>query len=528
MLKFFFGFLALGLLALSPAAYAQKSVSDEGAAQLKQVVEETLKFERDVAAKSGSGLKMGDPEIANKGSYYEVRLPEVSYAYPGMGVIHVGTIVMNVTHGESDDEYLASMAVPATMTFTADDGEKLVMNIGSQKFAMAWQASLRTPTRVDAHYKDIAITADGKEPFSGRIGETRIVINLQKNDAGKWSGPIETDIHDVSANLPATANAGAGTFKIDRIYNKADYDSLDLTLALNSKRKIEELVNNAGGQNVEDTEQVLNAMLQDGAAMFNGAKTEILVSGFAVDVAAPPAAEGQTPEQPRSLKLAEFSSLVDLKGVAGDKGSLSARASVKDLIASNVVDPATAGYLPQNGNIEIYLEDLPMQSLYKAFAGLLVQGTRAAKLAEEAEARGQPSNMPRHHESQVMAVAMAVPQMLTGAGSTLAIRNTYINASEMSGKLFGNFKATPGAAKVGVGDMTLTIQGLDELLKKLETANTREARRALQGLSFLQVLGQQDTEDGKPVRKYAFSMTADGKMTLNGAEIGSLMGGMPQ
>ncbi len=529
MRKTFLSFMTLAMLAFSPAAYAQKPVSDEGMTQVKQAVDDAIKFERDVAAKSGAGLKMSaDPQITNKGSYYEVRLPDVSYTYPAVGVIDVGTVVLNVTHGKTDDEYLASMAVQPTMTFTAEDGQKLVMNVGSQKFAMAWQAGLRTPTRVDAEYKDLKLTADGKEKFDAVIAHTRVVVNLQKNAEGTWSGPIETEMTDITGNLPASETAGAATIKLARIYNKTDYDSFDLALALSSKKKMEALVNDAEGKNVEDTEKVLTTLLEDGTAFFGGAKTEIVVSNFVAEVAALPAKEGQTPEQPRSLRLAEFSSLVDIQGLKSDKGNISARVTIKDLVGNNVVDPETAGYLPQNGNIELYMQDMPLQSLYKAFAGLAIQGLRAAKMAEEAEARGQPSNMKRHHESQVMAAAFALPQMLTTAGSSVSVRNSFIRAPDLSADLFGSFKATPGAAKIGVGEMTLKLQGLDEALKKLETDDSRQARRAVQGLSFLQVLGQQDTENGKPIRKYVFAVTLEGKMLLNGAEIGGLLGGMPQ
>ena len=529
MRKNLISFMALAVLAFSPAAYAQKPVSDEGLAQVKQAVDEAIKFERDIAAKSGAGLKMSsDAQISNKGSYYEVRLPDISYTYPAVGVIDVGTVVLNVTHGKTDDEYLASMAVQPTMNFTAEDGQKLVMNIGAQKFAMAWQASLRTPTRVDAEYKDLKLTSEGKEKFDAVIANTRIVVNLQKNAEGTWTGPIETEMTDITANLPPSETAGAATVKLARLYNKTDYDSFDLALALSSKKKMEALVNDAEGKNVEDTEKVLTTMLEDGTTFFGGAKTEIVLTNFVADVAAPAAKEGQTPEKPRSLRLAEFSSLVDIQGLKADKGKIAARATVKDLVANNVVDPETAGYLPQNANIEIYMDDMPLQSLYKAFAGLAIQGLRAAQMAEDAEARGQPSNMKRHHESQVMAAAFALPQMLTTAGSTISVRNSFIRAQDLSAELFGSFKATPGAAKVGVGELTMTLQGLDELLKKLETADTRQGRRAVQGLSFLQVLGQQDTKDGKPIRKYVFAVTPEGKMLLNGAEVGGLMGGLPQ
>lgn len=529
MRKIFIPFMALAVFMSPVAAYAQKPVSDEGLAQVKQVVDDALKFEREVAAKSGSGLKLSaDPQITNKGSYYEVRLPDVSYNYPSIGVIDIGTIVLNVTHGKTDNEYLASMAVQPTMTFTADDGEKLVMNIGGQKFAMAWQAHLRSPTRVDAEYKDIKLKADGKDKFDALIANTRIVANLQENSDGTWSGPIETEMTDISADLPASETAGAAKIKLARFYNKSDYDSLDLALALSSKKKVEEMVRGAGGKNIEDTELALTTMLEDGASFFGGTKSEVIVKGFSADVAALPPKEGQTPEQPRSLRLAEFNSVVEMKGLKSDKGNIAAQVAVKDLVANNVVDPEAAGYLPQNANVEIYLDDMPLQSLYKAFAGLLIQGTRAAKMAEEAEARGQPSNMKRHHESQVMAAAFAIPQMLTSAGSKVAVRNTFMRAPDLTTEIFGEFKAVPGAAKIGVGEMTMNIFGLDELLKKLETSNTRQGRKAVQGLSFLQVLGQQDTKDGKPVRKYVFAVTAEGRMTLNGADIGGLMGGLPQ
>lgn len=529
MRKFLFSFMALAVLALSPAAaFAQKAVSEEGAAELRRLVNETLQFERDVAATTGMGLKLGEPQVTLKGSYYEVRLPDVAYEYADVGTINIGTVVLNVTHGNTVDEYLASMALQPVLNFTAADGDRLNLHIGKQKFAMAWQGTLRYPTRIDADYGDLKLSIDKDKDFAASVENIRLIVNLQQNSDGTWTGPMESEARNINLNLGASDFAGAGKVHIGRVFNKTDYDSLDLAMILQSRKKMQDLVTSADGKPVEDVEAVLNAMMLDGKTVFSGAKTEIVAQNMTIDVAALPPAEGQTPEEPRALRLTEFSSLIDLNGLRGDKGRLSARITLKDLAGSNVVAPETEGYLPQNANIELYMDDMPMESLYKTFAGLLIQGSRAARMAEDAAQRGQPSNLKRHHESQVMAAAMALPQMLTGAGSTVSVRNTFMRSRDLSSKVHGSFKATPGAAKVGVGEMTLTIQGLDELLKKLEGGNSRESRRALQGLSFLQVLGQQDTEDGKPVRRYAFAVTADGRMTLNGSEVGGLMGGMPQ
>lgn len=529
MRKFMFPVVTLAVLAFSPAAaFAQKAVSEDGLTELRKVVNETLQFERDVAKQGGMGLKLGDPQVSLKTGYYEVRLPDVSYVYGDVGTIDIGTIVLNVTHGQAVDEYLASMAVQPAMSFTSADGEKLNLNIGKQKFAMAWQSTLRYPTRLDADYGDLKLSIEKDPKFAASLGNLRLIANLQPNADATWSGPVETDVRDLSIDIGPNEYAGGAKVRLGRFYNKTDYDGFDLAMILQNRKAMQELVTNAGGKPVEDVEKVLSTMVADGKSFFSGAKTEVLAQNLTIDVAALPAPEGQTQEEPRALRLTELSSMIDMKGMRSEKGSLAARVSLKDLSGSNVVAPESAGYLPQNANIEIYMDDMPMESLYKTMSGLMIQGTRAARMAEDATQRGQPSNLKLHHQSQVMAAAMALPQMLTGAGSTVSVRNTFMRSPELSTKIFGTFKATPGAAKVAVGDMTLTVQGLDELLKKLEGGNSRESRRALQGLSFMQVLGQSDTEDGKPIRRYAFAITQEGRMTLNGAEVGSLMGGMPQ
>jgi len=531
MRKILLSSAALALLAFPPTAvYAQKAVSDAGVEELRRVVDETVKFEMDISKKTGEGLKLsGEPQITNKGSYYEVRLPDVSYTYFGLGTLDVGTIVLNVTHGKTDDEYLASMAVQPTMTFKSEaDGEILSLNIGKQKFAMAWQASLQFPTRIDAEYGDLKLQIDGKEPFTATTEEVRVITNLQPDKDGMWTGPSEIEVRNVKANFAPSELSGPGEARLERFYNKTDYTMLDLGMRLQSKKRMRDLIAQSGDKPVEDSEAVLSAMLQDGYVLFSDAKTEVLFQKFAADVAPLPPKEGQTPEKPRALRLDEFSSLIDMSGLRGDNGKLSARVSMKELMGTNLVAPESAGYLPQNANIELFLENMPMQSLYKAFAALATEGLRASKIAEDAAARGQPHNMKRHHESQVMAAAMALPQMLQGAGSSMSVRNTYIRSPELSSKLFGDFKAVKGTPRVGTGELTLVIQGLDELLTKLEGDNSRQSRRALSGLSFLQVLGQQDTEDGKPIRKYVLKVDELGKMTLNGTEVGALMGGMPQ
>jgi hypothetical protein len=147
--------------------------------------------------------------------------------------------------------------------------------------------------------------------------------------------------------------------------------------------------------------------------------------------------------------------------------------------------------------------------------------------AEQVAADGKRPPPKQFQKSQVMAAAMAVPQMLSSAGSRLLIKNTYVNAPVMQSKLDGSFSANEAARYIAIGDMTLVLTGLDELIMQLQSSNDRMAKQALGSLSVLQMMGEQGTgTGGKSARTYKLEVTGEGKVTLNGNDVGGMMGMM--
>lgn len=524
MQKILFFFMAFVLLAVQPAV-AAKPVSAEGAAEIKKIIDERLAFDLSLSAATGEGLVTGATTVTPKDSYYEARIPDISVKYSEFGTFNVGTVILNVTHGATDDEYLASMALPTTMSFTATDGSTAQLNIGKQKFAMAWLAPIKNFTRLDAEYGDITMTASGADAFAVTLSKMRAIVNLKDNGNGTWSGPSDIELYGAKVILPASHRNGETQITIDNVMAKGSYDSIDLKRAMDIEDKMKKSFSDLNDPKPEDISALVDSMMHDGISFFNGMTSAFDMNGINLSIQPLPAAEGRPAQVLKTAQMKRLHSFLDMQGLLKEKGTASMKMGLEGLTMQNIADADTMGYIPQEANVEVYLSDLPMQSLYKTVAGLIKDTVNASTAAEAAAKTGKPNAVASQHQSQVMAAMMAIPQMLSGAGSTLDIRNTYTKSADLNSKLDGSFKATAGATKIAVGSLTLTLQGLDELIVKLQSNPNPMAKQAVGPLSIMQMMGQQGMVDGKSNRTYKLDVQADGKVLMNGNDVAQ-MGGM--
>lgn len=118
------------------------------------------------------------------------------------------------------------------------------------------------------------------------------------------------------------------------------------------------------------------------------------------------------------------------------------------------------------------------------------------------------------------------PQAILSDAGTAA-EYTLVYASDL---LKVNGKGTVSAsAKSMFGvltDQMIEIEGLDAAIEtiKAESANDPEAARMLQTLTMAQMMGQQDPNNPKR-RTYHIVVDETGKATLNGSDLGAMMGG---
>ena len=156
-------FVICGFLALSGQTFAAAPVNEAGAADLKKLVENVLKPRLDAAKAAGQGLAMGgSPEVTPKGSFYEIKLPDLSIINPQQKM-KIGTVILQVTPGTDVNSgagtWQISGALPTPIAlFDQSNNPAGSITIGSQHFAGVWSSTLEVMSDLDAAYKDIRLT----------------------------------------------------------------------------------------------------------------------------------------------------------------------------------------------------------------------------------------------------------------------------------------------------------------------------------------------------------------------------------
>lgn len=530
MPKFLIAALAFMLLAVQPAAVkAAPPVDDAGAVEIKKIVEKAVSFHKLVAEKTGEGFMMdGDIAVKPMGSYYEVRLPNTKAKALGIGELDIGTIVMNVTYGKRDNEYLVSMALPSPMIFTGADGTKSDLRIGKQRFAGAWETELMTFTRIDSEYGNLVMTTTGEDPFALTMENMAFLLNLSRNDDGTWTGPNDITLTNTKLIVPQTAENGEFTVNIGTLASNTKYDEVNLKRTLELQQKIQEAISAVDNPYDADISGVTSEILNSQESFFNGMFSKGELKNMEINVNPPPRAAMTEDEakvaSKKTFKVDSISSAVNIEGVKTNRGNFSFVVGARGIQLDLGKPSEATQYVPSDLNFEIYLDSLPMTDLKKTFAGAVQSLFETVSDAEEVADDGKRPPPKQFQKSQVMAAAMAVPQMLSAAGSRLLIKNSYVNAPVLQSTLDGSFSANEAARYIAIGNMTLVLTGLDELILKLQSSNDRMAQKALGSLSVLQMVGEQGTgTGGKSARTYKLEVTGEGKVTLNGNDVGGMM-----
>lgn len=530
MPKFLIAAMAFLLLAAQPAvAQAAPPVNEAGAAEIKNIVEKAVSFHKLIAEKTGEGFMM-DGEIAVKpmGSYYEVRLPNTKAKALGIGELDIGTIVMNVTYGKRENEYLVSMALPSPMAFTAADGTVSKLRIGKQRFAGAWETELMTFTRIDAEYGDLSMTATETSPFALTMENMAFLLNLSRNKDSTWTGPNDITMTNTRLIVPQGPESGEFVVSLGTLASNSKYDEVNLKRTLELQQKIQEAISAVENPYDADISSITADILNSQESFFNGMFSKGEIKNLQITVNPPPRAamtEDEAKQASRKSFSAEsVSSTVNIEGIKTNRGNVSFMVGARGVHLDMGKPSDITQYVPTDVNFEIYLDSLPMSDLKKTFAGAVQSLFETVSDAEAVAAEGKRPPPKQFQKSQVMAAAMAVPQMLSAAGSRLLIKNTYVNAPVLQSTLDGNFSANEAARFIAIGNMTLVLNGLDELILSLQTSNDRLAKKALGTLSILQMVGEQGTgKGGKSARTYKLEVSGEGKITLNGNEVGGMM-----
>ena len=543
--------LAALLLTSSVSSFAA-TVNDQGAAELKKNVEDSLSFPMDMAKHNGQGLTLtGAVEVTPKGEYYEVKLPGAAFTGVEGLKFDLGTIITNVTPGDNG-EYTTALSLPQTMTAYGEDNKAIAtITIGDQKFTGTWWPALAAFTKIDSDYKNIQVKSAGTEDFNGSIAELKTTMDLTKNADDTWSGPNNFAATNVKLHF---GEHGGADLSVDTVVAAATTDKMNLKARKDMQDKVianlKDFANKpaaplAPGQAAPasptlDPALVAN-MMQSVQGFVDGMTSKFQIAGVKIHVngeatAGTPAANGMpavpaSPAIPFDANLSSLTSGFEVTGLQADKGNTHAQVKLDGLDIKGA-DPVIAGLIPTQAAFEIDLQHLPMKSISTAFGDVLTDVISNAATQTAVPNAGAQLQAQHHMQMEVMSLMQTLPQALVAAGSTLTIKNTHTDAPDLQSALEGEFHANAASPVHAEGSTTLSLTGVDELILKLQAAgqapnaNPKFAGYATM-LSMLQVYTQPEkTVTGKSVRKLKFELTPQGQALLNGQPLG-MPGVMP-
>ena len=498
-----FCLVLLGLFCFSAPAGAQEL--DAKGALLKSQIGEILKARQDALKLSGGELKMqGDIAVEKAGGYYAVTLPHLTAQQEDGNKVEIGMIALNAVPGKEDGEWKISVALPTPILWMDKDGKKQKqLRFGKQKFSGNWSPALRNFSQLDALYQDVEIDYID-EPEALRLGSLGLTSDLKADKDDLWSGPVRIFLSD----LKIGEKDKAPSFKADKINIALGLNGFSPDKYKNVREKIDAYTENSG------PEDLIGMGGDERAAFFDMIVELIKSSGKAFTLSL--GAENLFSEhKAHTTKVDKGILTLAFTDLDSDKMSFKLSQQAQTISLKNGTEDVS-GLTPKDMKVNINLENVPMDGLLGLLrSNLSVSGT---------------DNQTARQLARIQTM-MLLPQLFSQAGSTVSIQDTSLKNHLYDADAYGQIKANEAAALGMAGEFTISLAGLDEMIKTMkenkksvDIARQLLADKTIQRLTLLSALGQESkTQDGKPARLYKFEIKESGEVLLNGTDFSVLM-----
>lgn len=509
----FLGALQTLLLIMALTSPAQAAMNAEDAKHLKTVFSTMLeRYSNEAKLQGGELVAEGDLLVEPSDNYYAVTLPHLSIIGADKSKINIGMIAINAVPGDKKSEWKMTIAIPTPITLYGTEGHETgVIQIGSQSFAGVLHETFGNFVRLNARYKDISFT-DPVEDARVNMGDMTIIYDLKETSDGLWSGPMNLVISNIQALFNRTGAAGKiSSIKIDSTVK--DYSVVE---AHAYTEKMNALMESLGSDTPSVSGQHVQGMFNTVAdfltTVWDGFGSQFSISGMEF---INPASAGKPAT---TLQVQHLGFGMTGGGLKGNRATLQHTINMTGLS----VTPDTSGMkemVPENVNFDMTITNLPLKDL----------------LQMARENLGHNMATPEGGNLVALNALAQTQQLLTQAATSLEIKDTGLgkNAAydlKLNGAALANIQAVMGAT----GKMRLEIMGVENLISltqkaindpSIQPADKEKAQKALQSMTFLQMIGQQSKNAaGQDIRAYDFELTTDGKTLLNGADMMSVMG----
>ncbi len=476
-------------VALLVAAGAPALAQDQ-AAQIKQEVEDFLKpLAGTGAAGEEAMLSHGGVDVAAAGSAYVVTIPDLRWAPDSTGHFEIGTVSFSLTPEGEDLYHVGDVTIPAEILHkTADGGVDGSISLPSQQFAAVWSRPLASFMQLDADYRDVKIvsTSDNMALSLGEIG-----AKIASTDKGNGRWDQDGTLHLAALNLTSPDGMFA-LGAIDGTSNTRDYNAKGWAAVRGRLESMTEGIEANPSTPASMPDPQLLEALRGASPLFASSNTDIKVSGIGF--------RDGTGKEVFSLPTGTLT--FGAEGFDQPVGRIALSLNHTGLVVNDIA-PTEQDLLPRELAVNIALENLPVQELWKGAVDTL----SSADMSTE--------------EGSSMAMMMfmgLLQQSLVNGKARVNLTDSHLAMALARAQLSGAIEVSAESMFGAVGKMTADVTGLDALIEAV-TAHGGPEGEEVAGLQVIRGFSNRQTAaDGAVVDHYDIDFTPQGQFLVNGKE----------
>ena len=477
--------LALAVVAVSGGTATAQDVSAEGAAAielgLKQWIVEYLTFPDEAVTLTFDGAITAEPA----GDRYLLTIPSPVLTDDSAEVVmDIGAITAELVP-QGEHQFLVTWTVPEEWTIGAA-GEQLTMTIADQVGEGLLDVRYETFLDFDMEWRDVAFVLSDVD--------ARVDIGLLRGTG------VSEDLGDGIYDIDADALVEDITFVDNESGDEAAFAGIGVTVVMQQLNM----------PAYAEFNTAINALVTDmETAEQTGADPRALMDRMAVLVEETPILLDamEVVYDLGEVDVAVGGEVIEYDGgvfsvVADEMASGSGNVTIGFTQGALAIDPPPpfAEAIPDDVDIEMALTDLPYEAIVATMASTI---------------RGMLDAGP---EAALMAALFPLQEAAIEAGSRFSVNRLEVNNPNYEVTFDGYVAPSPSSPFGVVSEAELLI-GQFAALRALAERLSPDPD-ALAGLAIMEAAGQQVGDDA---RLYTFEATEDGRVLLNGGDMGPLM-----
>lgn len=484
-------------------AQVYAGVNAQDAQKLKNIMQGMLDYQKNVS-ESLDMMKVvydGEIKVEPTEDYYAVTLPAVTLEMIDEVddfSLDIGVITLNAMPDEKPGYWKAVIQLPSSFTLKDGEGEALSVAVGSQNTIAMLNEQLGYFTKFNVNLTDIAVQGiDDVAQF--KLGGLQFYQNMEQQEDASFSGPYSFSL----SNLNMSSLEDAEGLQFEELKVEGNLDQMKLPTLQEYEKKVIDFAAalkslEAAEESGEDADP--NAALEPFMAMYdfdwNGASAFYSVKNMTVHSSA----------QDENFQLANAVIGMDFSGLKSDKGNLNIKMSYDGLSVDEIVQDAAL--TPKKMNLDFNLVDFPYVSLSEMLM------TTLPSIIEN----------PDTAEMVGMGLMMRVPSLLTQSGTKLEIKDNGLEHDDYNVSFDGLAQADLKSMLGFKARFDAVFDGLDTVLSSLEQGTPSMMFGGfVDQLRHFKTLGVKKAGAKGDAYSYAFEVTPEGKMLVNGQDAMSVM-----